>query len=605
MDAKYRPLVKTTKRFKLPQLIEAVRADRLAGRPFRIQRADAIRLGLGNRWGGDVLMQKQYLNLIGLYERTVTRALAPKMPRVLLSTFKADFRQIVSTEQDWANQYLDKIGSGITFQRIVTDALYQIGIAMVGISTPSDAAASGWHMTAGIPCIWRVDFEDFVFDMHARELGEVSYAGHRWRPPLYTIQESTLYSKHRKNLTASYDRPYNQQGDEKISTFQRQPLTSSMIEFMDRVDLWNIWIPDEGIIVTLESNDGGDPELSADGEPLRIQHYIGKHGGPYRYLALGIVPNNAMPRAPIQDQLDLHEATNAMLRKLVDQGDRQKEVIFTTGIADTDGNRLINASDGQVIRVDNANELVSKKWGGPDQGLFALMQELKNLWDWLSGNTSATAGLAPQSKTATQDKMLLQSANAGIADMQDTTINFMADTLDAWLWLCHNHPELRMQATPEIPGVPSELLQAQTVGPEERGQVPYEALRCKVDPYSLQRQTPQQRMQFLDSLLNQVAPLMPLLQQAGHTIDIEFWLQKKAEYGDSPDVQQMFRLQEPPPDSGTPDMATQQGPPETRTVDRVNRGTTTPTAQANMRQQLFSGNNPQPAELDKMMQPVG
>lgn len=607
MNASDRPLVKLSKRFSVGNLVDAVRSDRQQIMPFREQRLDALRLCAGNRWGATVLPQRQYLNLIGLYQRTMQRALVSSTPAVMLSTFEEQYKQEVATEQAWANGELKLIGAKHIFQRAVIDALYRMGIMMVSVSTPGEAAASGWRYPAGRPSIWRIDFDDFCFDTHARELGGVSYAGHRWRPPLYAIKESTLYSKHRKNLTASYDRPYNRSGDERASTLTREYLLGNAVEFQERVDLWQFWVPDENAIVTFEATESGDPQVSEDGNPLRIQKWIGSPKGPYFYLFYDILPANVMPRAPVDDLLDMHEAVNDGARKLVSQIERQKENVFVTGVADKDGNRVIRTGDGDVVRVDRAEDLKIVNFGGPNQAVFTVTSEFKQWWDWLAGNISATAGLAPQARTATQDKMLTASANAGIQHMQEATIAHIAEVLEAWLLLCHYHPQLMMESQPPIEGIPKEMLPVRRLGADRRRQIPFGALKMEVNPYTMEHKTPQERLASLNGVMDRLTPLTPLLQQSGRMLDIDFYLRKYGEYDNSPDLGELYNMQSPPADPGGSSGA--EAPPmpanTTRTYERINRGTTTPQARSNTLQQMMQGQNVQPAEAAKVTQPVG
>jgi hypothetical protein len=92
----------------------------------------------------------------------------------------------------------------------------------------------------------------------------------------------------------------------------------------------------------------------------------------------------------------------------------------------------------------------------------------------------------------------------------------------------------------------------QVITPQDRAQVPFRDMQIQVDPYSIQHQSPQERLQFLNQVVAQVTPLMQLLQQQGVALDAQFWMKKMAEYGNSPDLSQLFRIQTPPSDAQTP-----------------------------------------------------
>ena len=80
-------------------------------------------------------------------------------------------------------------------------------------------------------------------------------------------------------------------------------------------------------------------------------------GGPYAFLYYAKPTNSAMPVAPVMDMIDLHMSANKLWRKADRQAQRQKYVgvVGTTG--EDDGRRVVQASDGQMIRLDDPNQV--------------------------------------------------------------------------------------------------------------------------------------------------------------------------------------------------------------------------------------------------------
>src|SRR5207253_775171 len=139
--------------------------------------------------------------------------------------------------------------------------------------------------------------------------------GHRYRAPLEVIRNSKIYSKGRKDLSPSTDTAYNLEGDERISMIGRTYLGMDSEEFEDFVDLWEVYLPRHRMVLTLIDDQltGASKTGMTNGSPadaLRAQHWLGPETGPYHLLSYGMVPGNAMPKAPIMDLIDLHIFAN-------------------------------------------------------------------------------------------------------------------------------------------------------------------------------------------------------------------------------------------------------------------------------------------------------
>jgi len=187
-------------------------------------------------------------------------------------------------------------------------------------------------------------------------------------------------------------------------------------------------------------------------------------------------------------------------------------------------------------------------------------------------------GLAPQSKTLGQDKMLNQNASGGVSDMQDTTIEFTADILKSLCWYWWHDPFKVMKTKAQLPGLPDMGIQRQ-VTPQQRMRGRFEDLEIEVDPYSMQHSTPQARAADLDQLVQLITPMMPVLQQQGINLDANAWLQKRGAYKDMPDLSELLTISEPPQaDPGAAGAQPQTGKPgeTTRNYTRHSAGSDTP-----------------------------
>lgn len=548
---------------------------------YRKERKEAVRQYVGRHWSEEGSSEKVPVNLLSLYVQVVGRNLIAKNPRVLLSTFDRTLKPMVSAMQTWANKEVEHMHLQETLHRVVVDALFSVGICKVALATPAESAALAWGLAAGSPFAERVDLDDFVYDIHARSFEEVSFIGHRYRVPLDVVKDSKVYNKSRKQLVPSQDNPYNLEGDERISTLGRGVYAGTEEEFEDYVDLWEVYLPRHRVVLTLADDNLTGASTGAGGyqvEALRQQGWVGPDSGPYHILAYGIVPGNAMPKGPIQDLIDLHQDANRAYRKMIRMLDRTKTVTTYQAGQSEDAARIQGSDDGDLVPV-NRPDAIKPLTFGPEalQAILAGATTLKDLFVYMAGNLDMLGGLSPQSKTLGQDQMLAQNASRSIADMQETTVSYVSRVVKGLCWYWHNDPFKVQRSSHNLPGLPG-LSFERRVRPQQRQRLPFEDLQIEVDPYSMQHQSPQQRMQALDQVMTQIyIPLAQLFQQSGVVADWNAYLSLKAKLMDMPELSEILTIQEPPaPDTQTGGAGASAGQPTKpaqteRTYTRLNQ----------------------------------
>lgn len=577
--------------------------SRLMLRSFRTERREMVRQYVGHHWSEEGTNEKVPVNLISLYVSVVARNLIAKNPRVMLSTFDKGMKPTVSAMQCWANKKIEQIRLQETLQRVVIDGLFSIGICKVALASPAESASLAWNLGAGQPFAERVDLDDFVYDIHARDFSEVAYIGHRYRVPLDVVRDSPIYDRGRKDLTASDDPIFNMEGDERIGVLGRGTY-SGIEEFEDMVDLWEVYLPRHRVVLTLADDSltgpAGSPGKAK--EALRQQAWVGSDAGPYHILAYGIVPGNAMPKGPIQDLIDLHEAANKAYRKVFRMSERTKEITAVQGGAMEDGSRVLQADDGDMIRLDNPERIKQFVMGGQAlQPILAWATTAKDLFTYMGGNLDTMGGLSPQAKTLGQDKLLNENSSRALADMQDRTITFTSDILKALCWYWWHDPFQVQKSKHSLPGLPNLQIERK-VTPQQRQQGKFEDLEIAIDPYSMQHNSPQTRMVALNQVVQSVViPMMQLLVQQGSAFDIQAYLTKISQYMDMPDLQDIVTIA-PPPQTETAGQPTGKPgmPAQTeRTYNRTNTPSQTKDSSdrnlvATMLGHNLGGNNGQP-----------
>ncbi len=147
--------------------------------------------------------------------------------------------------------------------------------------------------------------------------------------------------------------------------------------------------------------------------------------------------------------------------------------------------------------------------------------------------------------------MLNQNSSRVVSGMQDQTVEYVTGIVSALCWYWWKDPYTVMQA-PYSPQGMEEIQIDRQVHPADdnmraAGQLtrhgPFEALDIQIDPYSLQHQTPQEKMAAIDQIMTTVViPLMPLLQQQGISVDMNAYLKLKSKLLNIPELPELVTM---------------------------------------------------------------
>jgi hypothetical protein len=158
-----------------------------------------------------------------------------------------------------------------------------------------------------------------------------------------------------------------------------------------------VWLPKEGLLVTMADQSGGPA--------LRIVPWEGPEHGPFLLLGFDVVPGNIMPVAPGAHLLGLARLLNRMMRKLGDQADRQKIVTLVSRAASQNGTgqAAVEAEDGEAIPTDDPKAFTQLRLGGIDQNSYAFFMGVMQLYSYLGGNIDTIGGLSSRADTLGQE----------------------------------------------------------------------------------------------------------------------------------------------------------------------------------------------------------
>ncbi len=573
----------------LSKLVTAMEKDYQTLQIFRENMVKHASESAGGNYGPNNDKVETPINLLSLYERIIMGHLVGADPRMMVSTFDRALKSMAGPFEESANKKLVKMKFGDTLRIAVKSASYLMGIIKVSITAPDEARFDGYKQM-GEPGISNIAFEDFVCDMRAKKFSECSYMGHRYCILLEDAKKSVRFKKtERAKLQPKSDSVFNEGGDEKVSAIGRGG-HYAQDGFNEYVEVWEIYLPREKKVVTFDAD--GDFE-----DALLVQDWIGPDCGPYHFLFFQEVLGNLMPKGPIMDLINMHREANELWMKLANQASRAKTV---TAYRDEDeANKIKAAKDGDFVQQTNPDMVQEKVvHSGPNQMVANWEMNLINTYSEQAGNLRALGGLASQADTATQEKLVTQSASNIVNAMGTRVTQFSQDVMNAFAWFSWKSPHEEMKQSYAAPGVPDIRIERR-LGPEKRFGTRFEDMDVRIDPYSLQHITPQNRIMVIDDVVkNFVIPLLPMFSQPGIGDLLNTYIRLKAKYTNCPDlidlIEKLTGVQGPAETAANP---TQPGQPagEQETIHtRVSRPGMTDQAQQQVLQQLMAGGEAQP-----------
>lgn len=531
---------------RVSRLVTAFDHSRRKLQTFRERRLGMIRQFVGGAWSDGGAPDRVPVNFLEMALNIYRRQVAARAPRVMVRSKDGDNISFADDLEIALNIAIEDMKFDETMRRWVLEAMFGMGVLKVGLAPSDQREIMGFTHDPGQPFADVVDFEDFVFDITAKRWDQVQFCGNRYALPLEAVQDLKMFPK--KDLSKYERRTTNEQGDQKISNMVDDGGSYGEESYMDLVELWDIWLPYEGVVATFQTDPNGGLE---DKEPLRVVEWDGPEGGPYHLLSFGDVPGQIMPLPPAALMIDLHELGNRVFRKLARQADRQKTVTLVASANQDDGRRITNANDGDAVAVDRPEATKDVRYGGVDQAGLAFFQQLRQLTSYFGGNLETLGGLNNATNTASQEQLVKSQATMRIADMQERATAASTDVIKAIAFYMWNDPIRSYRIPKKIPN--SDMTIMAEMKPEKRnGEFPDYAI--EIVPFSMQSRTPSERLQSaMQVMQTYIVPMSALLQQRGLVPNIEAFLKMSAELSGTPEIMDLVMK--------VPPQELMQGPP--------------------------------------------
>jgi len=577
----------------IEQLSKAVGYSRKCGEVFRKNSLDILRQLVGNHYSDNGAGDKVPINLLELAINIYMQRLAAQGPQAEVTTDYPQLKEICTRTEISGNQLLDDMNLGHTLQMAVMGAIICQGVVKTGLNI-EDVEVGGETLQSGKAFAAYVSLDDWVQDMTASDDEGSQFEGNFY---YVTLDEAEKMFPQYKDFEEVDKQTADQQ--EKAHDISETEAGGQREEFRARVRLIDIYLRKQKLVLRCSTNDD-------DTDPIRdvlgVIDWSKRKRGPYHKLGFMRIDNNAMPIAPAMHWVDIHDLSNKLFRKLGRQADRQKTITGVMAGADKDGNRIVDANDGDVIKLDNPAATQEYNYGGIKPETLGFLVMVRDLFSYMAGNLDVLGGLGPQSETLGQDQLLSASASMRIQKMQKATITFVRDIIEDIFMYMWEDPLYNPTVTKRVKGFDDVSVQV-PFGPEERREE-FIRLNIKIEPYSMQHTTPEAKMQGLRTIFQEfVGPLLPMMQAQGVSVDMEMLFRKIGKLGNIPELNDIIVYSNPihepqPQQAGKPATTT-------RNYNRRSIPGATNSGKSQILQQALFGGKPQKSETASLLRATG
>jgi hypothetical protein len=462
---------------------------------------------------GDANSDERKASPINLMYQAVT-TMVPNLvyndPRVVATTQNLQYRPYADILGLATNHVLKKIKFRSTLRKTITDALFMAGFLKTGIAAGDATLDLGEKSPylLGEPFADRVDPDDMVIDPMARDWDEMSFVGNRFRMARADLQNSGLYDN---DMLAKLPNRYGggvgvgATGHEVAGLSGDRNVLNAYGEVAEYVDLCEIYVPDSGIIVTLPFGQNADYS-----KPLRVVEYEGPECGPYHMLGFAYVPDNVLPVPPASIWYWLNVMGNRIARKIGRQAERMKRVLAYDASAVEDVQNIIDADDGETIRVDNIDGIKEVGFGGTTDEAYQYMTWVEGQFSKQAANLDLLAGAAADQNTLGQSEILQNNGQVRLQDMQALVYAFAGDVCGDVAYFLHTDPLIDLTLTRRVGGEDAQV--RYTPEMREGAWLDY---AIEVKPYSMARVDPNIRarrvMEFITTGIPALAQSLQLL----------------------------------------------------------------------------------------------
>jgi hypothetical protein len=466
--------------------------------------------------------ESQPMNLIDRFVNIICPYLVSQNPRVLIDPKRGvqASRSFARTLELALEHLFNEIElSAYTLRPAVLNSMFSMGICKTGIVADSQVEIFGYLHDVGQPFCDSIDYDDYVGDFRARNKQEMEIEGNHYCVPLEYIRDSGLF-KHYDSLKCVRELPMEQTSPEEVGKKHMIPF-EHRDELRRKVWLTDLWIPDEGVLLTL-------PQEGQGNKIMRTVTYDGPEDGPYDLLTYHSFPNSVLPIPPVYNILNLNNIINRLVGKMKHQAEREKKVMLYELSGAEDAELIRNTPDGFTAGVKNVDAFKEVEFGGVAETNFPFVQYLEQQYSIQGGNLYTIGGRESQAETLGQEQMLQANASKQLQDMVLQVHRFTRSITKKLAWYLWSDPYIQI---PVIKELGEFKLQVEYTPDVREGD--FFDYGFDIEPYSMSMMSPETRYQRLMQLVGQVVlPTAQIAAAQGSQLNVTELVQECARFLD-------------------------------------------------------------------------
>ena len=469
--------------------------------------------------------------------RVLIPSLVMNFPKHFVMTPYLEAREYANLLALALDQHDMKINIKDTYRAAIVDAIFTLGILKTGLCESDSVLAMDdmeGHVDPGTVYTEKVDFDDFLADPDSRDhlFRDAAFLGDRIVAPRRVFLESGLYRNDLIERMPSLAE-LNQRDSKRADAVSMKNIDiQENAELEDEIAVYELWVPGAKSLVTVPASD----EVKFD-DYLRLDDYYGPDVGPYSLLALTApVPGNPMPVPMAAVMYDLSVKANEMAKKIIEQATRQKDITTYRRNASDDAEEVKNASDGDMVAVDDPTSITTVSYGGQKNENENHLASLMAWFNMMGGNPEQLSGQRVDAKSATAANILQQNAGVVLEDMKDQVYQWAADEAGRRAWYFHTDPLMQMPLVRRQP-IPGQMMMApdgrtfmtpptvqdvQVILTPEARRGDYLDFTFRIEPESMGRVDSKVRVQQMQALFQQVLPAIMAAAQMALAMGIVF-----------------------------------------------------------------------------------
>jgi hypothetical protein len=527
------------------RLFTSTRASYKSWEPFRKLVRGLVDEYTGPGYCGRANQQEVLLNLMNQAIDAYTMSLVANRPRVLISTKKYHLNYFARLYQESLNNLIQEIGLEYTLRDAVLNAFFCLGVVKLHLADAAPVLMENdiW-MNPGEPFASCLALDNFCCDVGAQRYDQVTFAGDSYRVPFEDLKSDLYDQEIVKDLHPTSK--YNLTDTERLEFISKGQETDHD-EFEPRIDLMDMWIPDDGRVYTFVM----DPtdRFTSQHPPVAGMDWDGPEHGPYRLLGYNDVPENIMPVSPAGHLAGLARLANNLMEKQSTRARLQRDLFTYTPAGKESARRVKTAGDNEFIAVQDQNELKMLKVGGIDGSIEAFKLGVIEMFDRMAGNLSAKLGLGPQTDTVGQEKLIHGAVSVKEAFMQARTIDFASGIIKDLGKMLWDDQAKTVPGRLTVEGAPEYSAEVTWRPGHREGR--FNDYDFEVDVFSMPHQSPSQRVQSLNQLLTGIyIPMSEQLSAQGGSINLQELTDIYAELMNLPRLKRVIQFTTPAAQEG-------------------------------------------------------